>query len=148
MSRRTAGSVVAIDLGASSGRVVLGRIGPRTLELTEVHRFPNEPVRLPDGLHWDALGLFREILEGLRAAGRVDPEIRSVAIDTWGCDYGLVDRDGRLLGNPYHYRDERSLPGMEAVHGAIPPERLYARIGVQLTPINTIYQLASARGTP
>jgi len=148
VSRRTAGSVVAIDLGASSGRVVLGRIGPRTLELTEVHRFPNEPVRLPDGLHWDALGLFREILEGLRAAGRVDPEIRSVAIDTWGCDYGLVDRDGRLLGNPYHYRDERSLPGMEAVHGAIPPERLYARIGVQLTPINTIYQLASARGTP
>ncbi len=145
---RPAGAVVAVDLGASSGRVVLGRVGPGVLELTEVHRFANDPVRLPDGLHWDAEGLHRAILEGLRLAAGQAPDIFGVGIDTWGVDYGLVDADGRLVGPPFHYRDERTARGMAAVHAAIPPEALYARTGLQVMPFNTIYQLAAARGTP
>lgn len=143
----TAGTLVAVDLGASAGRVMVGVVGPRRLELHEVHRFPNDPVALPDGLHWDVLRIHHEVLEGLRRAGRADRELSSVGIDTWGVDYGLVDADGRLLGNPYHYRDGRTAAGVEAVHAVIPRERLYARNGLQFLPFNTVYQLAAARGT-
>jgi rhamnulokinase len=138
---------VAVDVGASSGRVVVARIGPAELRLTEVHRFPNEPVQLPDGLYWDVLSLFREILEGLRVAARTADDIVSVGIDTWGVDYGLLDAEGRLLGNPYHYRDPRTASGMARVHAAVAPDQLYARTGVQILPLNTIYQLASSVGT-
>ncbi|MBA2633348.1 MAG: rhamnulokinase [Chloroflexi bacterium] len=149
MSARTAGSgtVAAVDLGASSGRVITARVGPGTLSLEEVHRFSNTPVELPDGLHWDILGIFREVIEGLRRAGRTAPELMSVGIDSWAIDYGLLDADGRLLGNPYTYRDGRSARGVEEVHALVSPERLYARTGLQFLPFNTIYQLAAARGT-
>lgn len=150
MSALTAGSgaVAAVDLGASSGRIITGRVGPRTLSLEEVHRFANTPVELPDGLHWDILGIFREVIEGLRRAGRVAPELKSVGVDSWAIDYGLLDGDGRLLGNPYTYRDGRTAGGVEDVHGVVTTERLYARTGLQFLPFNTIYQLAAARGTP
>ena len=141
------GNVAAVDLGASSGRVMVGRVGPRILELTEAHRFANEPVRLPDGLHWDVLRLYREITEGLRRAGRMAPGLSSIGVDGWGVDYGLVDGAGRLLGNPYHYRDERTAAGIELVGARISRERLYARTGTQFIPINTVYQLAAAIGT-
>ena len=85
------GTVAAIDLGASSGRVMIGRVGPGILELEEAHRFANEPVALPDGLHWDVLRLYKEILEGLRRAARLAPAISSVGVDGWGVDYGLID---------------------------------------------------------
>lgn len=149
MNARAAGSgtVAAVDLGASSGRVITGRLGPGTLALEEVHRFSNDPVELPDGLHWDILGIFREVIEGLRRAGRTAPELMSVGIDSWAIDYGLLDADGRLLGNPYTYRDGRSARGVEEVHALVSPERLYARTGLQFLPFNTIYQLAAARGT-
>ncbi len=143
----TAGLVAAVDLGASSGRVMVARVGAGVLDLREIHRFPNEPVRLPDGLHWDILRLFREVLVGLREAARTPDGLISVGVDSWGVDYGLLDDSGSLLGEPYHYRDERSAAVIDAVHEIVPPAELYARTGVQFLPFNTIYQLASARGS-
>ncbi|MFD5698109.1 rhamnulokinase [Streptomyces lasiicapitis] len=148
MSSRTsrteqAGAFAAVDLGASSGRVMVGRVGPGTLDLTEAHRFPNRPVRLAEGLRWDVLGLYAGILDGLRAAGRVD----SIGIDSWGVDYGLLDADGRLLGNPVHYRDARTDGMAREAWRRVPAERLYAETGIQDSPINTLYQLLAAEGT-
>jgi len=131
----------AVDLGASSGRVMVGRVGPGTLELTEAHRFPNRPVRLPEGLRWDVLGLYAGVLDGLRAAGRVD----SVGIDSWAVDYGLLDADGALLGNPVHYRDARTDGVARTVWETVPPAELYTATGLQYAPFNTLYQLAAAR---
>src|ERR1035437_4485012 len=140
-------TVAAVDLGASSGRVMVGRVGPRTLELEEAYRFSNDPVALPDGLHWDVLRLYREITEGLRRAARLAPSLASVGVDGWGVDYGLLDPTGRLLGNPYHYRDGRTALGVERVHLAVPQDRLYETTGTQFMPINTVYQLAASLGT-
>ena len=139
--------VAAVDLGASSGRVMVGRVGPRDLELTEVHRFSNDPVRLPDGLHWDVLRLYREVLIGLREAARAAPGLVSIGLDSWAIDYGLLDAAGTLLGDPYHYRDERTAAAVAAVHAIVPPATLYERTGLQFLPFNTIYQLAADRGS-
>jgi rhamnulokinase len=139
--------VAAVDLGASSGRVMVGRVAPNELELTEVHRFPNDPVRLPDGLHWDILRLYREVLVGLREATRATDGLVSIGIDSWAIDYGLLDEAGSLLGDPYHYRDTRNAAAVGPVHDVIAPADLYARTGLQFLPFNTIYQLAAARGT-
>jgi rhamnulokinase len=137
--------VAAVDLGASSGRVMAAEVGPDRLELTEVARFPNGPVRLRDTLHWDVLGLYRGVLDGLRAAG---PDLDAVGIDSWGVDFGLLDATGALLGNPVHHRDARTDGVAERVNGIIPPAQLYTATGVQVMPINTIYQLVAALGTP
>ncbi|MFH9821867.1 rhamnulokinase family protein [Streptomyces bobili] len=134
-------SYAAVDLGASSGRVMVGRVTPDSLELAEAHRFPNRPVRVPEGLRWDVLGLYAGVLEGLRAAGRVD----SVGIDSWAVDYGLLDADGALLGNPVHYRDERTQGVAEKVWASVPAAELYAATGLQYAPFNTLYQLTAAR---
>ncbi|MFF0221392.1 rhamnulokinase family protein [Streptomyces sp. NPDC004629] len=133
----------AVDLGASSGRVMVGRVGHDTLELREAHRFGNRPVRLPEGLRWDVLALYAGVLAGLRAAGQVD----SVGIDSWAVDYGLLDADGALLGNPVHYRDPRTEGVPEKVWATVPAAELYAATGVQYAPFNTLYQLAAARST-
>ncbi|MET8223331.1 rhamnulokinase [Streptomyces sp. NPDC004082] len=133
----------AVDLGASSGRVMVGRVGPGSLELTEAHRFPNRPVRVPEGLRWDILGLYAGVLDGLRAAGQVD----SVGIDSWAVDYGLLDADGALLGNPVHYRDARTEGVAEQVWATVPPAELYAATGLQYAPFNTLYQLTAARSS-
>ena len=137
--------VAAVDLGASSGRVMVGRVAPNELELTEIHRFPNEPVRLPDALHWDVLRLYREVLAGLREAARAADGLVSVGVDSWGVDFGLLDGDGALLANPVHYRDAGTSAAVEAVHGVIAPPELYARTGLQFLPFNTIYRLVAAR---
>ena len=139
--------VAAVDLGASSGRVMIGRVAPNELELTEVHRFSNDPVLLPDGLHWDILRLYREVLAGLREATRAADGLVSIGLDSWAIDYGLLDEAGSLLGDPYHYRDARNAAGVAAVHEVVEPADLYARTGLQFLPFNTIYQLAAARGT-
>ncbi len=136
-------TVAAVDLGAASGRVMRGRVGPGTLEATEVARFANVPVMVGGTLHWDVLGLYRGMVDGLRAAGPVD----SIGIDSWAVDYGLLDADGRLLGNPVHYRDARTDGVMERVLGQVPPAELYALTGLQLLPFNTIFQLVAARDT-
>ena len=137
--------VAAVDLGASSGRVMLGEVGPGVLRMEAVARFPNQPVRLPDGLHWNVVELYQRALDGLAAAVRQAPgRLAGVAVDSWAVDYGLL-RDGRLLGLPFHYRDERTAKGVEFVHAVVPHRELYARNGLQLLPFNTVYQLAADR---
>ncbi len=143
----TSGSIAAVDLGASSGRVMLARVGPNELDLRELYRFPNDPVTLPDGMHWDILRLYHEVLGGLLRSGREAPDILSVGIDSWGVDYGLLDQHRALVGNPWHYRDGRTERSVPAVHALVPPAELYERTGIQFLPFNTIYQLAAARGT-
>ncbi|WP_394941442.1 rhamnulokinase family protein [Psychromicrobium sp. YIM B11713] len=139
----SAGSVAAVDLGATSGRVILGQFADGHLRLRHLARFANEPVRIGDGLHWNILELYRQLLMGLAAAEReASGEIRSIGIDSWAVDYGLL-RGGRLLGVPYHYRDSRNEAGVAAVHAKIHPAELYRRNGVQHLNFNTVFQLAS-----
>ena len=148
LGRVISGSVAAVDLGASSGRVIVGRVGPGLLQLEEAHRFPNEPVLLPDGLHWDVLRLFEETLKGLGDAECLADDILSVGVDAWGCDYGLLDETRALVGNPHHYRDTRTDGAADRVHAIVPAGELYRRTGLQYLQFNTIYQLEAARGTP
>ncbi|MFJ4555656.1 rhamnulokinase family protein [Streptomyces massasporeus] len=141
-------SYAAVDLGASSGRVMVGRVGPDSLELSEAHRFPNRPVRVPEGLRWDVLGLYAGVLDGLRAAGaHRGGRLDSVGIDSWAVDYGLLDADGALVGNPVHYRDSRTEGVAEKVWATVPAPELYAATGLQYAPFNTLYQLTAARST-
>ncbi|ANS79726.1 Rhamnulokinase [Serinicoccus hydrothermalis] len=140
-------TVAAVDLGASSGRVVLARVGPGTLELTETGRFDNGPVRLPSGLHWDLLALYAGVLEGLREAGRqlagTGEDLASIGIDSWAVDYALLAGE-RGVGLTHHYRDERrGEVGPARVHEQISREELYSRTGLQFLPFNTVYQLAA-----
>jgi rhamnulokinase len=134
----------AVDLGATSGRVVVARFEDGRVVLEEARRFPNLPVRLPDGLHWDLPQLLSETLLGLRAAGRVD----GVGVDTWGVDYGLLDQRGRLLGLPYHYRDSRTAPMIQRAFARVGRGALYATTGIQTMPINTIFQLLADEDSP
>src|ERR1700733_1014961 len=146
-SAGTAAAVAAVDLGASGGRVMVGQVGHGQLDLHEAHRFANTPVRGLGTLHWDILGLYRGMLDGLGAAARAF-DLASVGIDSWGVDYGLLDADGELLGNPVHYRDTRTDSVVGDVLAKIPAADLYAVTGIQQMPINTIYQLAAAARTP
>ncbi|MEV0778350.1 rhamnulokinase family protein [Streptomyces sp. NPDC050433] len=140
---------VAVDLGATSGRVMAGRVGRAgrgTLDLTEVHRFPNRPVRLPGSLRWDVLALYQGVLDGLGRAARTY-DVASIGIDSWAVDYALLDADGHLLGNPYHYRDTRTDGVGERVWETVPAEELYRTTGLQHLPFNTVFQLAAASGS-
>ena len=142
-------AVAAVDLGASGGRVMMGTVGRgQQLELQELHRFPNVPVRVLGTLHWDVLALFQGVLDGLGAAARAGAGLASLGIDTWGVDYGLLDADGTLLGNPVHYRDTRTEGMAGQVLARVPAAKLYAITGIQQLPLNTIFQLAAAAGTP
>lgn len=139
--------VAAVDLGASSGRVMLADVGPDTLSVQAMSRFPNEPVRLPSGLHWNLPELYLRTLDGLRAAtrtvGAAGGRLASVGVDTWAVDYGLI-AGSRLLGLPFHYRDEaRGRSGPPAVDALVPAEELYRRNGLQFLPFTTVYQLAA-----
>ncbi|GAA4348793.1 rhamnulokinase [Angustibacter luteus] len=143
MAVTSVSSLAAIDLGASSGRVVLARVGPDELDLEAVARFPNDPVTLPSGLHWNPLELYRNVLLGLRAAAAASPDgLHGAAVDSWAVDYALL-RGGRMLGVPFHYRDARTQVGVDRVHARVSPEELYQRNGLQFLPFNTLYQLAA-----
>ena len=132
--------LVALDLGAESGRVAVGTFDGERLVVEDVHRFPNIPVALAGTLHWDFLRLFGEVAAGLRRAGSGGP-VASIGVDTWGVDFGLLDARGRLLANPVHYRDART-DGMPAAADALVPRtELYRATGIQFMPINTLYQL-------
>ncbi len=135
-------SVAAVDLGATSGRVMLGRVGDNELSLHPIARFANQPVRIADGLHWNILELYRNVLVGLTEAARADETLASAGIDSWAVDYALLSGD-RMLGTPFHYRDERTAHGVRATHSRVAPERLYAANGLQHLPFNTLYQLAA-----
>jgi rhamnulokinase len=140
-------SYLAVDLGAESGRVVLGRFDGGRVSLEEVHRFPNVPVLLPDGLHWDALRILTEVEEGLARAAR-EEEIEGVGVDSWGVDFGLLNGGGALVSNPYHHRDGRTEGMMKEAFGLIPREEIYRTTGIQFLPINTLYQLLAMRVSP
>lgn len=137
----------AIDLGAESGRVVLGRVADHGVELDVVHRFANRPVQLPDGLRWNLLTLFAEAVHGLGAAAAAG-ELHGVGVDAWGVDYALLDATGRVLGLPFHYRDPRTAGMAERAFERVPREALYAVTGIQTMPINTVFQLLADEGTP
>ncbi|MDR5700555.1 rhamnulokinase [Agromyces aerolatus] len=140
------GAVAAVDLGATSGRVIVGHVdgAAGTLALNHVARFPNGPVRLASGLHWDFTGLFRDLTRGLADAFRRTPDVASIGVDSWAVDYGLL-RGERLLGEPFHYRDERNEAAVDGVHAIVPFAELYRRNGLQFLPFNTVYQLAAER---
>jgi rhamnulokinase len=144
------GVFAAVDIGASSGRVILGRISAGTAEMETVHRFPNGVLEIDGGLRWDFNALFAEVLTGLAAAGKAAGErgqtVTSIGIDTWAVDYGLVAAAGNLTAQPYSYRDERSRAAVARVHEKLEPARLYATNGLQFLQFNTIYQLATEPG--
>jgi rhamnulokinase len=138
-------SFLAIDLGAESGRAMLGRIDDQ-LMLNEIHRFSNGPVRVGDHIHWDVLRLWTEIQNGLRvAAGREGSSLAGIGLDTWGVDFGLLDSSDRLIGNPYHYRDARTNGMIEAACQIVPREEIYNQTGIQFMQLNTLFQLFAMR---
>ncbi|MCS7071859.1 MAG: FGGY family carbohydrate kinase, partial [Anaerolinea sp.] len=134
------GHVIAVDLGADSGRVMTVRLEGETLIQEEAHRFPNVPVMVRGRLHWDVLRLWHEIVTGV---DRVLDGALSIGIDAWGVDYALLDRDGELVGNPVHYRDARTTGAPEWVYQRIPKRDLFERTGLQFMILNTVYQLAA-----
>lgn len=133
--------VAAVDLGGSSGRVMAGRFDGHRVTIEEVHRFSNDPVSLGGTLYWDFLRLFHEAAQGIRLAG-TKGEVLSIGVDTWGVDFGLIDKAGCLLENPVHYRDGRTEGMSGCVQERIRKERLYQITGIQLMEINTLFQLA------
>ena len=138
---------LAFDLGAQSGRAMLGRLSSGVLDVSEIRRFPNEPLREPDSLRWNADALLSEIRAGLDAARPV--RLESVGIDSWGVDYALLGDGGELLENPYHYRDQRTRGALEEVIALVGRDRLYEITGIQFHAINTLVQLhAACRATP
>ncbi len=134
-------SIAAVDLGAESGRVMLAHFDGRRLSLEEVYRFPNRPVTLRGHRFWNILALWDETLTGLRKARQVAGTLDSIGVDTWAVDYGLVDAQGFLQGNTFHYRDPRTDGVMGQVFARVPRDVLYARTGIQFLPFNTLYQL-------
>jgi rhamnulokinase len=138
------GTVAAVDLGATSGRVMLGIVGRDELRLLPVSRFPNGPIAQADGLHWDVSELYRNVTLGLAAALRSEPSIVSVGVDAWAVDYARL-AGGRMLQEPFHYRDDRNLAAAEAVHDRVTPSDLYLANGLQYLPFNTLYQLTADR---
>jgi rhamnulokinase len=135
-------TVIAVDLGATSGRVIAGRIESGVIHHEVVHRFPNGPVTATDGLHWNVSGLFAHVLEGMKRIGSSGEKVASIGVDSWAVDYGLL-KDGELLREPFHYRDERTARGVSSVHEVMPFETLFSHNGLQFLPFNTIYQLAA-----
>jgi rhamnulokinase len=137
---------LAVDLGASSGRVVAGLFDGGKVQLKEVHRFPNGGVSVGDRLQWDLLGLWTSIQEGLRAgAQRYGGAVVSVGVDTWGVDFGLLGRGDVLLGNPYHYRDRRTEGILPKALEVVPRQEIFAETGLQFMEFNTLYQFWAMR---
>ena len=137
---------LAFDLGAESGRGVMGFFDGEKLRLEDVHRFANQPVQLLDTLHWNSLGLFAELKQGLAKAAAIHGrEISGIGIDTWGVDFGLLDRYGELLGNPHHYRDHGNDGMLETAFQIVPREEIFEETGIQFLQINTLYQLIAMK---
>jgi rhamnulokinase len=132
---------LAVDLGAESGRVILGVLDGGRLSLEPLHRFPNQPVALPTGLYWDTLRLWHEILTGLAVAGRERRiPIEGIGVDTWGVDFALLGADGALVDNPRHYRDARNNGMLERTFAVVSREEIFAQTGLQFMQLNSLYQ--------
>ena len=139
-------NLLAIDLGASSGRAVLGKISEQSLQFKEIHRFDNCPVQMGDTLYWDAPRLLHEIGECIRRGELADRgRLAGIGLDTWGVDFGLLDAKGRLLANPVHYRDPRTNGIMPRVFKVVPREKIFAATGIQFLQLNTLFQLAAMK---
>lgn len=138
--------VLALDLGASSGRAMLAAYDGKTIQLQEVHRFVNEPISKDGKLYWNVPQLMHELEAGLQKAYQIAP-YESIGIDTWGVDYGMLDKNGKPMDNPRHYRDSRSCGYAAKLAQELPPEELYRRTGTQIMDINTLFQLMSQRDT-
>lgn len=132
---------LAFDFGASSGRLMLSKYDGEKITIEEIYRFPNEPVRMGGRLYWDFLRLFHELKNGLRIAASKGIQIHSIGIDTWGVDYGLLDKNDELIFNPVHYRDSRTNGVLEIIENVIPFEEIYKMTGIQFLEFNTIFQL-------
>jgi rhamnulokinase len=140
---------LAVDLGAASGRVMLGRWDGERFALQELHRFVNEPVQVLAQMHWDVLRLWSEIKVGLaRYAALSDTPLAGIGVDTWGVDFALLDRAGRLISNPVTYRDSRTDGMIDRVFERVPRNQVFGQTGIQVMPINTLYQLMSLVGDP
>jgi rhamnulokinase len=137
---------LAIDMGASSGRHVIGRFDGQKLRLEEVFRFENGPVEMAGHLYWDWPGLWASVRKGMMAAAAQGAgKIASVGVDTWGVDFGLLGRNDELLGNPYHYRDSRTNGMMEKAFAIVPREEIFRHTGLQFMQLNTLYQLLAMK---
>ena len=136
---------LAFDLGADSGRAMLGDLSSSGLRLTEVHRFPNVPVSVRGTLHWDTLRLWHEIQQGLRKAVHEEPEIQSLGLDTWGCDFALLDAKDRMMHTPVHYRDARTTGVMDAAFETVSQEQIFELAGTQFIMVNTLFQLLAVQ---
>lgn len=150
----TSRKYIAVDLGAESGRVMVGEVSDTGIQLTEAHRFPNLQIRVPtatpphrERLHWDILRLWHEIKTGI-AKVAADHEIAGIAVDTWGVDFALLDANGELLGNPVCYRDARTDGLVEKVFARLPKETIYSITGIQTMALNTLFQLAALAWQP
>src|SRR5437879_3503042 len=133
--------LLAFDLGAESGRGVLGLFDGQRLKLEVIHRFANGPVRTLDALHWDVLRLYAEMLTALRRCAADHGSIDSLGVDTWGVDFALLGRDGTLLGNPRHYRDPHTEGIMEAAFARVPRREVFRQAGIQFMRFKTLFQL-------
>jgi len=131
---------LAIDLGAETGRTIVGSIEDGKLILTETHRFTNQPISIADGLHWDISGLWREIKAGIAVSAHSFP-LQSMGVDTWGVDFTFLDADGRMLFEPFHYRDIRTDGVLEVAYAILSREEIFARTGIQFMQFNSLYQL-------
>lgn len=137
---------LGIDLGAESGRVIAGRFDGRRIQLDPVHRFANGPVQVADTIRWNVLGLWSEIQNGLaKAASQYGETIASVGVDTWGVDYALFDKAGEMLGQPWHYRDARTLGMLESAFSVVSRDEIFAHTGLQFLEFNTLFQLLAMR---
>ncbi|MDR2647151.1 MAG: rhamnulokinase [Oscillospiraceae bacterium] len=136
---------VAIDFGASSGRVMLGRFDGASIQLEELHRFSNDPVMVSGTLHWDVLRLLHEIKQGLAKAAQSGADVRSIGVDTWGVDFALLDERGQMLQNPVHYRDARNTGAVASAAKHYPLQDFYAETGIQFMDWNTAFQLHAIR---
>lgn len=136
---------LALDLGAGSGRAIVGVVCDNTIELHEIHRFENAPVMLGDTLYWNFLSLFENIKQGIRLVVDAGFEVKGIAVDTWGVDFGLLDKRGNLLSVPVSYRDERTRGMLKLSEEYISSKELYSKTGIQAMEINSVFQLLSMK---
>ena len=139
---------LAVDLGAESGRALRGDFDGSRITVSEVHRFPNDPVHRPDGLYWDVEPLYAGVLDGIARGIAAGPGIRSVGVDAWGNDFGLLDGNGDLLAAPWHHRTPRTAGTVARLLGLVDADELYAVTGTQFLPITTACQLLAMQGSP
>src|SRR5262245_22334492 len=134
-------SLLAFDLGAESGRALVGKFDGQKLGLDVVHRFPNGAVQTLDTLHWDVLGLYGEMIAGLRKAHAEHGDLVSMGVDTWGVDFAFLGRNGALLGNPRHYRDLHTETIMDVAFAKVPRAEVFRQTGIQFMRFNSLFQI-------